>query len=320
MSEEIFGNIYDIQKYSVHDGPGIRTDVYLKGCPLSCLWCHSPESQGFGDDLAWMDMRCIGKGMGCDCVSACDKGAIFWGDPVPKLGDEEGGTIIMPVIDRTKCDNCLKCANVCPSKALYNPLRRVSVEEVMVSIRKDARYYAKSGGGVTISGGEPMGQFEFTLALAKQCKAEGFHVALDTTGFAPWEHYQQILPYVDLFLYDLKHMDSAMSKRLVGVPNELILDNARKIAAAGGRIQFRFPLIPKLNATEENIKATAAFCLELIDAIDVVQLLPYHKMGETKYLRLGLKYRITNVEPPSDEFMEQQLAYFKSLGLPAQIS
>lgn len=318
MPEEIFGNIYDIQKFSVHDGPGIRTDVYLKGCPLRCLWCHSPESQGFGSDLAWMDMRCIGQGMGCDCVSACDQGALSWGEPVQKADSGDG--IIYPVIDREKCNHCMKCVAACPSQALYDPLRRVSVEEVMCAIRKDAKYYVKSGGGVTISGGEPMGQFDFLLALAKQCKAEGFHVALDTTGFAPWEHYQQILPYVDLFLYDLKHMDSEMSKRLVGVPNELILDNVRKIAAAGGRFQFRFPLIPKLNATKENIEATARFCLEVVDAIDTVQLLPYHKMGETKYLRLGLKYRITNVEPPSDAFMEEQLAYFKSLGLPAQIS
>jgi len=319
MADEIFGNIYDIQKYSVHDGPGIRTDVFLKGCPLSCLWCHSPESQRFGDDLAWMDIRCIGRGMGCDCVSACEHGALTWGAPEEKAEDEEA-LISRPVADREKCVRCMKCVGVCPSKALYNPLRRVSLEEVMVMIRKDARYYARSGGGVTISGGEPMGQFDFTLALARQCKAEGFHVALDTTGFAPWEHYEQILPYVDLFLYDLKHMDSAMSRRLVGVPNELILENARKIAAAGGRIQFRFPMIPKLNATEENIRATAAFCLELMDAIDTVQLLPYHKMGEAKYLRLGQKYRITNVEPPSAEFMEQQLAYFRSLGLPARIS
>ena len=265
-----------------------------------------------------MDIRCIGQGMGCDCVSACEEGALSWGEPVKKLADDE--MITYPVVDRAKCTTCMKCVQVCPSKALYNPLRRVSVSEVMDSVRKDARYYAKSGGGVTISGGEPMGQFEFTLALAKQCKAEGFHVALDTTGFAPWEHYEQILPYVDLFLYDLKHMDSAMSKRLVGVPNELILENARKIAAAGGRIQFRFPMIPKLNTSEANIKATAQFCLELIDAIDVVQLLPYHKMGEAKYLRLGRNYRITNVEPPSAEYMEEQLAYFKSLGLPAQIS
>ena len=318
MAEEIYGNIYDIQKFSVHDGPGIRTDVFTKGCPLRCLWCHSPESQEFGSDVAWMDIRCIGAGFGGMCVQACDQGAIKLGEPVPTT--DGSSTIIRPEIDRSKCNNCLKCVEVCPSKALYNPLRRISVSECMELIMRDKKYYDKSGGGVTISGGEAMSQFEFTYALAKRCKEEGIHVALDTTGFAPWENFEKIMPYVDLFLYDLKHMDSKRSLALVGVPNELILENARKIAAHGGRIQFRFPIIPKLNDSEENIKATAAFCKELIDAIDVVQLLPYHKMGEMKYVRLGRKYRITNVEPPTSEDMERHLAYFKSLGLPAQIS
>jgi pyruvate formate lyase activating enzyme len=165
-----------------------------------------------------------------------------------------------------------------------------------------------------------MSQFEFTLAVAKQCKAEGIHVALDTTGFAPWEHFKEILPYVDLFLYDLKHMDSKRSEKLVGVPNELILENARKLAAAGGRFQFRFPIIPKLNDSPENVRATAEFCKEVESAIDVVQLLPYHKMGEMKYVRLGKKYKLVNVEPPTNEFMEEQLKVFTDLGLPARIS
>lgn len=318
MADEVYGNIYDIQKFSVHDGPGIRTDVFTKGCPLRCLWCHSPESQSFGADLAWMDIRCIGTQYGGMCLKACEYGAISEGETVTSLTDNT--PITHPKIDRAKCTTCLKCADACPSKALYNTLRRVTVEDCMKSIRQDAKYYKRSGGGVTISGGEPMSQFEFTLALAKQCRQEGFSVALDTTGYAPWEHYKEILPYVNLFLYDLKHMDSKHSKALVGVPNELILDNARRIAAAGGRFQIRYPIIPKLNDSEENIKATAEFCAEIKDAIDVVQLLPYHKMGQTKYLRLGRPYRLKNVDPPSNEFMEKQLEYFKSLGLPAQIS
>ena len=317
MSEEIFGNIYDIQKYSVHDGPGIRTDVFLKGCPLSCLWCHSPESQGFGNDLAWMDIRCIGQGMGCDCVSACEEGALSWGEPVKKLADDE--MITYPVVDRMKCTTCMKCVQVCPSKALYNPLRRVSVSEVMDSVRKDARYYAKSGGGVTISGGEPMSQFPFTLELCKRLKAEGIHVALDTTGYAPTERFLEILPYVDLFLYDLKHMDSHHHKMLTGVPNELIHTNARELTKHGARFQVRYPMVPKLNAGAENVKATAEFCVEIKDGIDVVQLLPYHKLGKMKYDRLGRPYRLTNVEAPSDEFMQESLKLFQSYGLNAMI-
>lgn len=314
--QQVYGNIYDIQKFSVHDGPGIRTTVFTKGCPLRCLWCHSPESQGFGDDLSWMDMRCIGTGYGAPCISACSAGAMSVGEmTVNALGEE----LSYPVIDRERCDGCMKCAEACPAGALFNARRHVSVGECMEQIRKDKSYYEKSGGGVTISGGEPMSQFDFTYELAKNCHEEGFSVALDTTGYASTENYLKILPYINLFLYDLKHMDTRRSKALVGVPNELILANARALAAAGARFQFRFPIIPKLNDSQENIRATAEFCAELAENVDMVQLLPYHKLGKLKYQRLGKKYRLTNVEPPSDEFMNCQLELFKSYGLPTMI-
>ena len=314
---ELYGNIYDIQKFSVHDGPGIRTDIFLKGCPLKCLWCHSPESQGFGSDVAWMDIRCIGLEYCGLCQKACDRGAISVSEPKKSLaGDEE---LTYPVIDRAKCDGCLKCAEACPSTAIYNPLRKVTVEDCMKSIRQDKKYYDKSGGGVTISGGEPMSQFEFTLALAKACRAEGYSVALDTTGYAPTDNYMEILPYINLFLYDLKHMNSDKHLKLTGVPNELILKNAEELCKAGARFQVRFPIVPKLNDSEGNIRATAEFCARIKNAVDVVQLLPYHKMGSLKYTRLGKKYRLVNVEAPSNEFMEQQLELFKSYGLNAMI-
>ncbi len=317
MTQKPIGYIYDIQKFSVHDGPGIRTNVFLKGCPLNCLWCHSPESQSFDSDLAWMDIRCIGTKLCGLCLKACQYGAISEGEPEKSISGED---IIFPVLDREKCKVCLKCAEACPSKALYDTKRTVTVEDCMKSIRQDKKYYDKSGGGVTISGGEPMSQFAFTLALAKKCKEEGYHVALDTTGFAPFEHFQEILPYIDLFLYDIKHMDSERSKKLTGMPNELMLANARKIADAGGRLQVRFPIIPKLNDSEKNIRATAEFCAEIKNGIDVVQLLPYHRMGATKYWRLGKEYRLKNVEAPTAGFMEKQLELFLSYGLPAQIS
>ena len=317
MNENLIGNIYDIQKFSVHDGPGIRTDIYLKGCPLKCLWCHSPESQGFGDDLAFMDIKCIGMKHGELCAKACDQGAISAGEPEMDLKGEE--EIIRPVIDRTKCNLCMKCVNACPSTAMYNPKKPMTVEDCMKKIRQDKKFYDKSGGGVTISGGEPMSQFEFTYALAKQCHEEGFNVALDTTGFAPTEQYLKILPYVNLFLFDLKHMDSHHHKMLTGVPNELILKNAEELVRAGARFQVRFPMIPKLNAQPENVKATAEFCVKIQEGIDVVQLLPYHRMGYAKYVRLGRPYKLSNIDPPSDEFMNQQLELFKSYGLPAMI-
>ena len=317
MYQEICGNIYDIQKFSVHDGPGIRTDIFLKGCPLRCLWCHSPESQTFGPDVAFMDIRCIGTRLGCTCIEACTRGAIS--ESRPQKNPADGTEIIYPVIDRKKCDVCLKCVEVCPSEALYNTLRRMTVEECMKPIRQDTRYYQKSGGGVTISGGEPMAQFEFAYALARQCKSEGYHVALDTTGYAPTEYYMQILPYVDLFLYDLKCMDSERSRKLVGVPNELILKNARALADAGGRFQIRYPVIPRLNDDEKNARATAAFCAEIAKSIDLVQLLPYHRLGEMKYVRLGKRYPCSRIEPPTAERMQKMLELFQEYKLPAQV-
>ena len=317
MEKELTGNVYDIQKFSVHDGPGIRTDVFLKGCPLSCLWCHSPESQSFGSNLAFMDIKCVGMEDCGLCEKACDRGVITWGEKKPDLKGEK--EITMPGIDRGNCDLCLKCVSACPSTALYDPKKPMTVAEVMKSVRQDKKFYDKSGGGVTISGGEPMSQFEFTLALARQCREEGISVALDTTGFAPTERYMEILPYVDLFLYDLKHMDSEMHRRFTGVPNELIHQNARELVKAGGRLQVRYPMVPKFNASRKNIEATADFCVEIKEGIDVVQLLPYHKMGQMKYTRLGEKYKLTNVEAPSNEFMEEALKLFQSRGLPAMI-
>ncbi len=315
MSE--LGYVYDIQKFSVHDGPGIRTTVFLKGCPLHCLWCHSPESQSFGSDLAFMELRCIGMGYGAPCKAACDQGAITEGETKEDIKEQK--MVTYPAIDRSKCNTCLKCVAACPSTALYDPRQPKTVEEVMQKVSQDRKFYAKSGGGVTISGGEPMSQFPFTLALAKACKAEGFTVALDTTGFAPTEHYLEILPYIDLFLYDLKHMDSYHHQKLTGVPNELIHKNARVLCEAGARFQVRYPMIPKLNATPENVKATAEFCVEIQKGIDVVQLLPYHKLGKMKYDRLGIKYRLTNLEPPTDEFMQESLKLFQDMGLNAMI-
>ena len=317
MTGEPTGNVYDIQKFSVHDGPGIRTDVFLKGCPLRCLWCHSPESQSFDSDLAYMEIKCVGLEECSECVKACSRGAISPGEPKPDLKGEK--EIRRPLIDRTKCGVCLACASACPSRALYDPKKPMTVEEVMRVVRQDKRYYEKSGGGVTVSGGEPMSQFEFTLALMKQCKAEGFNTALDTTGFAPQERFMEILPYVDLFLYDIKHMDSVMHERLTGVPNELILQNARALVKAGARLQLRYPMVPKLNAGEKNIRATAEFCAEIRDGIDVVQLLPYHGFGASKYERLGRTYKLTNVQAPSDEFMKDALKLFQSMGLNAMI-
>ncbi len=310
------GHVYDIQGFSVHDGPGIRTTVFLMGCPLSCLWCHSPESQQDRFQLSYTRLRCVGVIQCGRCISACPRGAISASaDDSSAETDKETPTA---AIDRSKCDNCLACVKVCYAKALQSTGYEITVDEAFARILKDKRFY-KHNGGVTISGGEPMEQFEFTLALAKKCGEDGISVCLDTTGYAPSDRYERILPYVDLFLYDLKHMDSKKSKRFTGVPNELILENAKFIAHKGGKFQIRVPVIPKLNDDTVNLTATAQFIASLGNAVQTVQLLPYHKMGASKYERIGEKYKLTNIEPPSDEQMQRHLSLMKSYGLNAVI-
>ncbi|BAE84798.1 glycyl-radical enzyme activating protein [Desulfitobacterium hafniense] len=287
----------------------------MKGCDLSCVWCHSPESQGFGPDLAFVQSRCIGMESCGECQRRCEYGAITKCEAPEGPGKEP---VTYPSVDRDKCTLCLKCTSVCPSKALYNTQRLVSVEECMEVIRHDKKYYENSGGGVTISGGEPMSQFDFCMALAKTCKEEGYHVALDTSGYAPTKQFLDILPYIDLFLYDLKHMDSERCHSLVGAFNEVILDNAVMLSKVGARFQIRIPIIPHLNDSEQNIRAAAAFCLDIRDSIDLVQLLPFHTMGENKYIQIGKKYH-AHVNPPDNVFMQKQLKLFKRLGLPVRI-
>jgi pyruvate formate lyase activating enzyme len=316
--ENVTGHIYDIQGYAVHDGPGIRTTVYTKGCPLRCLWCHSPESQRHEFELGYLPLKCLGVYV-CEnaCVAACPEGALLAAEPVQALDGSE--RMIKKVkIDREKCTGCLKCAGACVTKALYPTGWDATVDEVFARVIKDRGFF-QNGGGITISGGEAMAQFDFTYNLSKRLKQDGIHICLDTTGFAPEKLFEKILPYIDLFLYDIKHMDSARHEKLTGVGNELILSNARFLAEHGGALQIRVPVIPKLTDSEENLRATAEFCATLGDAAKLVQLLPYHKTGRMKYERLGWKYKLTNVEPPSDEFMQKTRDMFQSYGLNAQL-
>ena len=323
MSENIKGRLYDIQGFSVHDGPGIRTTVYLKGCPLRCLWCHSPESVFYDYELSCFDVRCVGtKDCGL-CIPSCPRKALSPGEPAiaPGAGegkDESPPTVTRIKIDREKCGSCLACTSVCPTKTLAPSGYERTVEEVVERVARDRPFFAEDG-GATISGGEPMEQFDFTRALARRFKESGIGVCLDTTGYAPGAHYNDILPFIDLFLYDLKHMNSDRHKRLTGVPNELIRENAVRIAKNGGKFQIRVPVIPKLNDGLENLKEVAEFCLRLGKAVVDLQLLPYHKLGAAKYTRIGKTYPLTKVEPPPDEAMREHLHFMLSRGLPAHI-
>jgi len=315
--ENITGHIYDIQGYAVHDGPGIRTTVYTKGCPLRCLWCHSPESQYHEFELGYLTVKCLGVDI-CQnaCINACPEGAVSKDDPVEKL--DGSGMIQKAKIDREKCTVCLKCAGACITKALYPTGWDTTVDEVYARLDKDRGFF-KNGGGVTISGGEAMDQFAFTYNLAKRLKDSGLHICLDTTGYAGTELFEKILPYIDLFLYDIKHMDTEMHKKLVGVGNELTLTNARFLAEHGAALQIRVPIIPKLTDNEDNLRQTAEFCALLGEAVKLVQLLPYHKTGKMKYGRLGWRYPLSNVEPPEEAFMLKTLEMFRSYGLDCQL-
>jgi len=311
------GRVYDIQGFSVHDGPGIRTTVFLKGCPLRCLWCHSPESQAFQRELSWMEMRCIGVDECGLCIEACAKGGISPGEPVKAPGRDTEMRLV--TFDRSMCDNCGSCGSACMSKAVYLCGTDYTVADVVERVVKDVAFFERSGGGVTISGGEPLSQPEFTLALLEACKKAGLHTALDTTGYVRWEVMQGVLPFTDLLLYDLKHMDSATHKQLTGVPNERILENARRVAAAGGRLQVRIPLIPGMNDSAENVEAAGRFCSELGDAVTVVQLLPYHRLGSAKYKRLQRPDPMPPTEPPSSDEVAAHVLRLEALGLPVVV-
>lgn len=315
--KEITGKFYDIQGFSVHDGPGIRLTLFLKGCPLRCPWCHSPESQEFKTELNWLGLKCVGVKACGRCLDVCPNGAISLGKfrTDPASGEE----IQVVDCDRSKCTNCGECAKACTAKAFYMCGTDYTVDEIMERIRKDVPFFEQSGGGVTISGGECLWQPQFLLEVLKRCKAEGIHTAVDTTGYAKWEAIEPILPYTDLFLYDLKQMDSKLHEQVIGVPNEQILENARKIAAAGGKFQIRIPMMPMFNDSVESFDAVGKFICELGDAVEVVQILPYHKLGTVKWERLQRPGVIFEAEPPSDEKVQARKKQLEDMGLNVMI-
>ena len=317
MYENVTGRIFDIQSYAVHDGPGIRTTVYMKGCPLRCLWCHSPESQRRELELFYLPIKCIGTDV-CEsaCLNACAEGALSVNEPVQKL---DGSGLIRKIsVDRGKCSACLRCADACVPRALTRVGRDATVDEIYARVDKD-RVFFRNGGGVTLSGGEPMAQYAFTLNLAKRLAEGGLHVCMDTTGFAPTAQYLEVAPYIGLFLYDIKNMDSAMHERLTGVGNAQILENARALARAGAALQIRVVVIPKLRDKPDELRRTAQFCAQLGEAVKLVQLLPYHSAGKVKYERLGREYRLKKLEAPPEPDMLRLLDIFKDYGLPCQL-
>jgi len=294
------GLVFNIQKFSLHDGPGIRTTVFMKGCSLSCRWCSNPESMNRHKEIMIYDVRCIG----CKkCVEACPVGAIAF----TERGRE---------IDWDKCDNCLECARVCPSKAIECVGDYMTVDEVVKKVEDDRTFYENSNGGMTVSGGEALIQSEFVREVLKKCREKGIHTALDTTGNAPWQDIENVLEYVDLVLQDIKHMDTEMHKKGTGVGNELILENARKIAKSV-RIWIRIPLIPDYNDSESNIRNVAEFASHI--GAEKVSVLPYHDLGSSKYPKLGRIYPMEGTTPPTEEAVERVRKTIESFGLELEI-
>lgn len=317
MQKPFTGKIYDIQGFSLQDGPGIRTTVFLKGCPLRCPWCHSPESQQFHAQLSWIAMRCLGIAKCGKCLTACPTRAIGEGKITRHAITQEEIRHIR--INRSICNNCGDCSAVCYPKALFICGTDYTVDDLLRRLSKDIPFYEQSGGGVTISGGEPLCQPEFTLQLLKGLKQLSVHTAVDTTGYAAFEVIESLLPYTDLFLYDLKHMDSEQHKIVTGVPNERILENARRIAEVGGQMQIRIPVIPDFNDSEENVRATGIFCTPLGAAVTLIQLLPYHNLGVMKHQRLDDSKAALEASPPPDKKIQSLKDLLEGLGLPVTV-
>ncbi len=297
------GIVFDIRRYSIHDGPGIRTTVFLKGCALSCWWCHNPESQAPGPQLIVRENRCIRCGA---CVDACPLGSA-------RLSDAG------PVSDRAKCDECetYVCTSVCYAEARELAGRQMSVQEVIDRAARDLPFFRESGGGVTLSGGEPLLQAEFVAALLAGLKALGIHTALDTCGHAPWSVLDRIRGHVDLFLYDIKLMDPVGHRRFTGVSNRRILANLAALAERGHRIVLRMPVVPGINDDDPNVEQVAGLAARL-PGLAGVDLLPYHKIGADKYARLDRKYRLLDADTPSRERMDRIVARFAAAGVAAK--
>jgi pyruvate formate lyase activating enzyme len=296
------GTVFDIKKYALHDGPGIRTTVFLKGCPLNCAWCHNPEGLMSIPEVVYATDRCLGCG---SCVETCEAGALRL---TPR------GVLY----DGSRCLACGCCAEVCPAQARELAGRRMSVSQVVDAVLKDQLFYDESGGGVTFSGGEPLHQPDFLLALLEACGGHEIHRCVDTSGQAPWDSFSRIAPHADLFLFDLKHMDGERHRQATGVDNARIIDNLIRLDHLGAAIILRMPLIPGFNDDVTSVGQAGDFIAGLA-GVDTLHLLPYHSMQARKYTKFGREYPGRTIDRDLARPVTEVAEQLRGLGLNIEI-
>jgi pyruvate formate lyase activating enzyme len=295
--------IFDIKRYAINDGPGIRITIFLKGCPLSCKWCHNPESQSAAAQKLYTASKCIGAQ---ECVEICPNDALIL-------------TANGIVSNYEACKLCGKCAEVCPTKAIEITGEMYAIDELIKIIEKERVHIDQSGGGVTFSGGEPLMHSDYLLKILEACGKQNLHRTIDTSGFCDTKTLLEVAKNSELFLYDLKHMDSGIHKKWTGVGNQLILDNLKLLAESGANINIRIPLIKNVNADEKSVTDMAEFVSNLPGEKPMVNILPYHNIAANKYNKLGTEYEEFNMAEPTEEEQNQAVSIFEKFGLNMEI-
>jgi len=299
------GLIGRVERFSLHDGPGIRTLVVMKGCPLKCLWCSSPYTQNTGPEILYVRSRCQGCG---GCAAICAEKAI-----APVEGQHRVGT------DRSLCSGCGDCVSACPNRARELSGRRYTTEELFREVERDAAFYRRSGGGITVGGGEPAAQTDFVGEFLSLCRSHFFHTAMETSALTSWDRLSAVLSCLDLIYIDLKHMDETRHIQWTGVSNSLILENITRAARESRVMILRIPVIPGFNDSEQNILESARFAKQLGNNLLRLELLPYHKFGMHKYDELEREYALESIDPPSDEHLAKLRDIARSGGIDVEI-